>query len=282
MSFTFGLIGYPIKHSLSPWIHEQFLKRCQLKGSYSIIEIDPANDFTKEIEQLKKKKLNGFNVTVPYKEKIIPYLDEIDDQAKHIGAVNTVLYEDGKWIGYNTDGLGYVKALETKYPTLKERKEASRILILGAGGAAKGIYFGLVNEGYENITIANRTVQKAKEIIANDPSTIEKHVVTIEEAEENISKYDVIVQTTSVGMKPHINETIISLQHVQKEAIVSDIVYQPIFTKFLQDAKAGEAWIHFGHTMLLYQAALAFSIWTGKHPNTETMDDQLQQILEGD
>src|SRR5690625_3525257 len=114
MQYQFGLIGYPIEHSLSPWIHEQFLKRTNLKGTYSIFEIETTRSFSEEMKKLKKKQLDGFNVTVPYKEKIINYLDEIDEQAERIGAVNTVLCKNNKWIGYNTDGIGYVRSLWSK------------------------------------------------------------------------------------------------------------------------------------------------------------------------
>jgi len=138
-----GLIGFPIKHSLSPWIHEQFLQRTKLSGVYDIIEIDTNASFSDAMEKLKNSQINGFNVTVPYKEKIIPYLDAIDEQAEKIGAVNTVKCESGKWTGYNTDGAGYVRSLWSKYPHLQEEK-ASNILLLGAGGAAKGIYHALL------------------------------------------------------------------------------------------------------------------------------------------
>src|SRR5690625_2821476 len=107
MIYNLGLIGYPIQHSLSPWIHEQFLQRSNLKGSYQLFEIQPEQSFEQQINQLKSNKtLTGFNVTVPYKEKILSYLDEIDGTAQTVGAVNTVLNKDGKWIGYNTDGIG--------------------------------------------------------------------------------------------------------------------------------------------------------------------------------
>lgn len=111
MNYQIGLIGYPIKHSLSPWIHQQFLQQENLQGDYSIIEIHPESNFDEEMKKLREKRLHGFNITVPYKEKILNYLDEIDEQAEQIGAVNTVLCKNGKWIGYNTDGVGYIRSL---------------------------------------------------------------------------------------------------------------------------------------------------------------------------
>src|SRR5699024_10070827 len=143
MKYNFGLIGYPIKHSLSPWIHKQFLERTSLQGSYSIIEINPDRSFEEAMNNLRKKQIDGFNVTVPYKEKIMHYLDDMDEQAKKIGAVNTVLCKDNKWIGYNTDGIGYVRSLLHKFPSIETGKD-NKILLLGAGGAAKGIFHALV------------------------------------------------------------------------------------------------------------------------------------------
>lgn len=276
MNLQLGLIGYPIKHSLSPWIHETFLEKTNLKGTYSIIEIEERS-FAEEIEKLKKRDIDGFNVTVPYKEKIIPFLDEIDPQASAIGAVNTVQNKDGKWIGYNTDGIGYMRSLITKYPELNKDKNIA-ILLLGAGGAAKGILHALVENGYTNITIANRSLDRASEL-AKANGQIE--VLPLNDAEANLAAYSLIIQTTSVGMKPNVDRSIISLANVRKGAIVSDIVYQPLVTKFLKEASFHGARIHFGHTMLLYQAQYAFEIWTGIKPEIGTMDDELKTILEG-
>src|SRR5699024_6293933 len=115
MFYQFGLIGYPIKYSLSPWVHKQFFERTELQGDYSIIDIHPNSKFEEAIASLKQMGLTGFNVTAPYKQKIIPFLDELDKTAQIIGAVNTVLLKNNRWIGYNTDGTGYVRSLESKF-----------------------------------------------------------------------------------------------------------------------------------------------------------------------
>lgn len=277
MSFKLGLIGYPIQHSLSPWIHEQFLERTDQEGSYEIMEIDTNTSFSAAMDTLKNSQIDGFNVTVPYKEKIIPYLDQLDEQAEKIGAVNTVKCKNGIWTGYNTDGAGYVRSLLSKYPRLAKEKSA-KILLLGAGGAAKGIYHALLAAGYEDIVIANRTVEKAHAIVQQDKNS---KVATLDEVTESLAQFHVIIQTTSVGMKPHIEQSIITLNQLHERAIVSDIVYQPLETKILTEAKDLNADIHFGHTMLLYQAQYAFEIWTGKSPNMEKLDEALQNILEG-
>lgn len=278
MSYSFGLIGYPIKHSLSPWIHEQFMEKTQIKGSYDIFEIDLDKNFKKEINLLRKKEINGFNVTVPYKEKIIKELDELDEQAKKIGAVNTVLNLNGKLIGYNTDGLGYVKSLEEAYPTIKETKP--NILLIGAGGAARGIYNALKSSDYLKIDIANRTLKKAEEIKQTNLLGV-TNILTLDEAEQVLGQYDIVVQTTSVGMKPHVDTQIINLEKLKPTTIISDIVYQPIMTQFLKEGKRRGANIHKGHTMLLYQAELAFNIWTNKQVEVDNLDLKLQTVLEG-
>lgn len=277
LHYQFGLIGYPVKHSLSPWIHRHFLEQTGLEGKYSIIEISPDSSFSEEMARLKTSSVNGFNVTVPYKEKIIPYLDELDEQAKQIGAVNTVINEAGKWVGYNTDGIGYLRALHSHYPTLETKMEMN-ILILGAGGAAKGIIAALLQHGYRNVTIANRSIERAKNLAtANERISVS----SLAEVEESLHQYELIIQTSSVGMKPNTLESIISLQTLEEGTVVSDIVYQPLMTTFLKEAAAKGAHIHFGHTMLLYQAQYAFEIWTGKRPIIGSLEDTLKKQLEG-
>src|SRR5699024_6191136 len=248
--YKFGLIGYPVQHSLSPWIHEKFLEQAGLSGTYSLIEIKPDN-FSEEIAQLKASDMNGFNVTVPYKEKIIPYLDEIDEDAKAMGAVNTVLNKDGKWIGFNTDGKGYVRSLQHAYPQIFSNKARERLLLLGGGGAARGIYYALVTEGFQRVDIANRTIASAASIksLTEEKKQTDTQILTLSEAEEALDQYSVVIQTTSVGMNPNSEESIISVERLKAETIVSDIVYQPIKTKLLTKSHDRGANIHFGHTM---------------------------------
>lgn len=278
--YQLALIGYPIKHSLSPWIHTNFLEKAQLTGDYRIIEIKPEQSLAQQLDDIKQQSINGFNVTVPYKQKIIPYLDKLDDEAKHIGAVNTVIYKNDQLVGYNTDGIGYVRSLEQAFPSLERQKEQKRLLILGAGGAARGIYYALMQAGYRFIDIGNRTRSSAEDIATLKMMSVHTNIKTLTEAEEKLSEYDVIIQTTSVGMRPNEDHSIISLHQLKPQSIVSDIVYQPIETKFLTDAKSKGAYIHHGHTMLLYQAQYAFELWTNKRISLNDMDKQLKQILE--
>jgi len=279
--YRLGLIGYPIQHSLSPWIHNHFLKRAQLQGTYELIEINPQDSFEHAIQQLKKRHLDGFNITVPYKQHIMPYLDGVDPAAKRVGAVNTVLFKDDKWIGYNTDGWGYVRSLKSKFPDLFAHNDHN-ILVLGAGGAARGIYDAIANEGFNRVDIANRTITSAEDIAQLKPDHTKTNTMTLKDAEQTIENYDAVIQTTSVGMSPNINDIIISLNNLQTKTIMSDIVYQHIETRFLKEAQTIGAPIHYGHTMLLYQAQYAFEIWTGKRVPIEQLEQALrEQLMEG-
>ncbi|UJL44904.1 shikimate dehydrogenase [Virgibacillus sp. NKC19-16] len=280
MVYQFALIGYPIKHSLSPWIHQSFLNKANLEGMYSIYEITPDDSFSRKLKRLMDDQVDGFNVTVPYKEKIISFLDDIDEDAAKIGAVNTVVNRNGKWIGYNTDGAGYLRSLESKFPDFHLDK-SKRILLIGSGGATRGIYYALVQAGFLHIDITNRTTEKAAEIAKLKGNFTTTAVLSLEQAEEILQEYDVIIQTTSVGMKPNHEKVIFRLNQLKSPSIVSDIIYQPLETKLLKQARDAGAGLHFGHTMLLYQAQYAFEIWTGRKVPIGNMDEHLQRHLEG-
>ncbi|MEK4301760.1 shikimate dehydrogenase [Oceanobacillus sp. FSL W8-0428] len=275
MSLKLKLIGYPIKHSLSPWIQSSFLERSGVEGSYTLHEIPSKEIFGEEMKKLREAEINGFNITVPYKETIIPYLDKIDITAERVGAVNTVSLEGNKWVGYNTDGIGYVQALRDKFPDMDKDIDVP-IIILGAGGAARGIFHGLVQAGYKNLTLANRTRSKCEDITNGTSAS----VITLEEAEKNIAAYNVIIQTSSVGMNEA--KQIIDLSNIQEGTIVSDIVYQPLVTQFLKQAGEKGGRIHYGHTMLLYQAQKAFEIWTNKKVDVHGMDEEMIAKIKGE
>lgn len=275
MSLKLKLIGYPIKHSLSPWIQTSFLERSGLEGSYRLHEISSKEIFGEEMKKLREEEVNGFNITVPYKQTIIPYLDRIDITAERVGAVNTVSLEGNEWVGYNTDGIGYVQALRDKFPDM-DRNIDVPILILGAGGAARGIFHGLIQAGYTNLTLANRTKSKSEDIMKGTNAS----VITLTEAEKDIAAYDVIIQTSSVGMEEP--KQIVDLSNLKAGTIVSDIVYQPLVTQFLKQAEEKGGRIHYGHTMLLYQAQKAFEIWTNKNVDVTGMDEEMIAKIKGD
>lgn len=279
MDYRFGLIGYPLKHSLSPWIHEKFLKQTGLTGSYGLYEIKPTETFADKMMKLRSENLNGFNITAPYKKTIMPYLDDLHEQAKAIGAVNTVVNKNGKWIGYNTDGNGYLRSLLHAFPSVEQDK-AINILILGSGGAARAILYTLSFNGYRNIDIANRTKQTALELRKMYQLT-NTSILSLQEAENVLQKYDLIVQTTSVGMEDAEGRRIITMDNLTAESIVSDIIYKPLTTHLLKDAKNAGANILRGHTMLLYQAQYAFELWTNIRAPLNNMEMELLKKLKG-
>ena len=277
MKKRFGVIGDPVSHSLSPVIHHHFLSQFQIDGDYQKIHIK-ANEFDQKIYELKEQNLDGFNITVPFKTAILPFLDELSEEAKNIGAVNTVVNESGKWIGYNTDGFGFVQMIKNMDINLSNQK----IAIIGAGGSTKSIYYYLIKEQPLLVDIANRTVEKAIKLIDRYQSNYSRNqAMSLEELEENISQYDIVIQTTSVGMVPKLNDMPIQLRNLNEGAFVFDIIYTPYETKFLKEAKKRGAICCNGLDMLLYQAAYAFYIWTKRMPNIELAKEQIMKTIKG-
>lgn len=273
-----GLIGYPIAHSLSPWIHSKLMEQQQVNGRYELYEFNP-DQFNQNVSNLKHSDIDGFNITVPYKEAIMPFLDELDVSAQQLGAVNTVKRTNQGWVGYNTDGTGFVDSLKNRYPD--QLSGGTKVLLLGSGGAAKGIYHSLLTENLAVVDVANRTVQKAEELVRKNQTSIMSQPLSLEKAERDMGKYDVIIHTTTVGMSPHVDESLVSMHNMKKGCIVSDIVYRPMETRLLKEAKAQGAYLHFGHEMLLQQAVYAFKIWTGTNPNALKLLDEFEKKLKG-
>ena len=271
MKKWFAVIGNPISHSLSPTMHETWLKQLDIDASYIPIHVVP-NHLEKAVESLKLLGCSGWNVTVPFKEAIIPFLDEVDDSARGIGAVNTVVRTlDNKYVGFNTDGLGFVESLGSILPE-------QSILLIGAGGAARGIAHAFKSLGFTQLTIANRTLEKAK-VLVKELQT--GQALTLNEAENTLDKFDIVVQTTSLGMKTSEASLPIQLNRLKENAIVADIVYNPLVTPFLEEAKKNNVRTINGLGMLVHQGALAFSYWNGTKPDTDGMILQLIEQIGG-
>ncbi|WP_110111413.1 shikimate dehydrogenase [Bacillus sp. CGMCC 1.16541] len=278
MNKLYGLVGYPVGHSLSPIMHNDAFQRLNVEGYYHPFQIEPTQ-FQKAIEGLKAIEIAGFNVTIPYKVKIMSFLDEIDPLAKAIGAVNTVVNENGRYIGYNTDGRGYVASLVQvlDYDSLANK----RIVIIGAGGAAKAIFYTLAvhHERPAEISICNRTVEKAEHLIHHCPTSITSYALSVKEAEEQLDKFDIVINTTSVGMYPKTDDMPLNIDLLRSQAIVSDIIYNPFETKLLASAREKGAKTHNGIGMFVLQGALAFEKWTGTFPNQQAMEDIVVKSL---
>ena len=265
----YGIIGNPVRHSLSPAMHNAGFATMGMNWVYVPMEVA---DIEKGMIGLQALGFNGVSVTVPHKETVIKYLDEIDPVAEQIGAVNTLLFRknsQGKVIsrGFNTDWLGANTALAEKI-----RLQRSRILVIGAGGAAKAVGFGLVQAGAD-VVITNRTKENGQafarwlgcEFLPFDA----------------ISGFsaDVLINTTSVGMEPDIDDIIVPANVLSQFSVVMDIVYAPLQTRLLQEAKAAGCATIDGLSMLLYQGAAQFKIWTGGTPPQLIMRSALEEEL---
>ena len=257
MSKTFAVIGDPIDHSLSPNIHSAAFRELNLDCSYIAYKI-PKGELEEGVESLKKIKIDGFNVTIPHKVEMMKYLDKLDESCSIIGAVNTVTNNNGILKGYNTDMDGFLEPFKKRNLNVKNLK----VLLLGAGGAARSIVAGFAKEQVQSITIANRTLENAKNIAKfSNKIGLNANAVEIEKVGDTGKNYDIIVNATSVGLK---NESSpISLDGINSKTIVYDIVYMPINTDFIKKAKEKGAIIIHGYEMLLGQATRAFEIWHG-------------------
>lgn len=254
MTKTFAVIGDPIDHSLSPTIHNAAFKELGMDCTFIAYRI-PQEELEEGIEALKKIQIAGFNVTIPHKIQMMGYLDKIDESCSIIGAVNTVSNENNSLKGYNTDMDGFLEPLKKRQLSMIGKK----ILLLGAGGAARAIVTGFAKENAQSITIANKTVEKANELSKFAKKLGLESNATYLDSVNAPSEYDVIVNATSIGLK---NEpSPISFEKIKQNTIVYDIVYRPMNTDFIKQAKQKDATVIYGYEMLLGQATRAFEIW---------------------
>lgn len=277
MGKLFGLLGHPVGHSMSPIMHNDQFSFLGLDCYYHAFDVHP-NELENAVNGIKALGLSGFNVTIPHKVEIMKYLDEIDEEALQIGAVNTVVNRDGKLYGYNTDGKGFAVSLQTIAGADFLNK---KMLIVGAGGAARGVFVTLARMGANAIDIANRTVEKAEELISNNPYRVQSSARSIKEAEKNLAEYQIIINTTSVGMSPKIEELPLQLTNMQPETILSDIIYNPLETKWLKEGKIAGAVTQNGVGMFVGQGALAFEMWTKEKPDYNRMEQIVMKQLGG-
>lgn len=272
-----GVIGNPIEHSLSPPMHNAAYDEMDMDYVYVAFRIEK-EDISKLIESAKVMNIRGLNVTIPYKTDVIEYLDEVDETARRINAVNTISFRDKVAKGYNTDGTGAVKSIE-KYTTL----EAKNVLVLGAGGASKAITFTLINNNINKLTIANRSRENACKLIDNlnrECNFDNIEFIPIGEAGDILSDVDIIINTTPIGMYPNIDvDTPIETDNINENHVVMDIIYNPLETKLLRQARKNGATTISGTNMLINQGITAFEIFTGKTPSYESFEKALLEQL---
>lgn len=260
-----GLLGYPLKHSKSPHMHNTAFEALGLDHVYMAFEVQEGH-IKEGLDAMRILNAEGCNVTMPHKKKVLEYLDDISNDAKIIGSVNTVKNDNGRLTGYNTDGRGFVKALEENNVEFKGKK----IVLAGAGGAARAVATQLAYDGAKELVLFNRTLSSAEEIIDN----INKNIPTCKgialEMDEEVLKKEIedaaiLVNCTSLGMKATIDEAIISSpEALRKDLFVADIVYDPAQTKLLKMAEQAGCRYMNGLMMMIWQGAIAFKIWTGK------------------
>ncbi|BCS80713.1 shikimate dehydrogenase [Anaerocellum diazotrophicum] len=254
------LIGKSLKHSISPFIHNRILSEFEIDAIYSNLELSDTEELKEFVEMVKKDKdVVGFNITIPYKEDILKFCDEVSEDVRIIKAANTVKKEDGKLLAYNTDWIGFKKSLEDRGVDVKDKK----ILVLGSGGAAKACIYGLYRMGAKEVFVANRTYEKAerlKEVLQD----ILK-ILPIEWLRRYEFKYDIIINTTSVGMFPNIENNPFDFEIYEQSppVFVYDMIYNPLKTAFLKEAEKRGIKTENGLKMLVYQAVEAEKIWFG-------------------
>ncbi|AOV07927.1 shikimate dehydrogenase [Sporosarcina ureilytica] len=275
MKKWYAVIGDPISQSMSPNMHDEWFNENNMNASYSPHHIYPEH-LGQAVESLKLLGCSGWNVTVPHKSAIIPFLDEIDESAEVMNAVNTVeVLPDGSLRGSNTDGAGFVQSLEEMFGHLCVEK---KVLVIGAGGAARGICYGLHEKGYGPMYVTNRTIEKAQQLAEHLPNA---KALTITEAENILDEFGLIIQTTSVGMNYAVAGMPLNPSKVAAGTVVADIIYNPLETEFLKVARENGAQTMNGVGMFVHQGALAFEKWTGIQPNTANMIDKITEKLGG-
>ncbi|HEX7057777.1 MAG TPA: shikimate dehydrogenase [Bacilli bacterium] len=265
----YGVFGDPVRHSKSPVMMNAAFREMGINAAYAAFQVAPAQ-LAAAVNAVRALKFGGVNVTIPHKVAIMNYLDEIDDSAQTAGAVNTVVNRDGRLIGFNTDGIGYVRSLLAETNAGLEL-HSKTILLIGAGGAARGVAFALAHERPKRIIIANRTREKAAQLAAEVGRIAPCDGIGLTDLAD-INRVDIAINTTSVGMSPHVDDLPADpALFCGPGSIVSDLVYNPLETKWLRAAKELGAVQHFGLGMFIYQGACALEHWTGRQAPVDTM-----------
>ena len=271
-----AVVANPIKHSISPFIHNSAFEATETNGVYLAWEVE-ATDLAETVANIRRYQMYGINLSMPYKEQVIPYLDQLSEEACLIGAVNTVVNREGTLIGYNTDGKGFFKSL----PSFKISRK--RLVLLGAGGAAKAILAQAILDGVSQISVFVRSssMEKTRPYLEKIQNATGFRVdlfelEDVQDLQDSITQADLLVNATSVGMDGS-SQPIPTSIVLPEKLLVADVIYQPFETPFLKWAKEqGNQSIN-GLGMLLYQAAEAFQLWTGKEMPTDQIWELLKQ-----
>jgi shikimate dehydrogenase len=282
-----GVFGHPISHSLSPVMHNAAIRALNIDYIYVPFHVLPEK-LGSAIEGVRALGIAGVNLTIPHKERVIGFLDEVDDHALAIRSVNTVINEAGRLRGCSTDGPGFIKSAEAAWGKI----DRCRALILGAGGSAKAVGFALAGIGCE-IVVANRTFERAVDLVDSlklvlsrvegaESSSPRAVRLESEALAEEIERADLLVNTTSVGMHPDADGIPLPPDLIRPGLLVYDLVYNPLRTRLIQEAESRGAKAVNGLKMLVYQGALSFETWTGVEPPVDVMEQAaLRSLLAG-
>ena len=285
-TFKLGLIGYPLSHSLSPKIQTSALKACGLPGDYSLFPIHPDEQQALKdlVERVRAGEIQGLNVTIPHKQNVIQFLDELTPTANAIGAVNTIYLRNDKLIGDNTDAPGFLADLkkflttETCFDGAQHRLRHGELkaVVLGAGGSARAIVYALLNDGWDTI-LAARRIEQAQQL-ADSFIDYQLQIVDLTLSNTELSNISLIINATPLGMTPNIDQSPWPENiPFPTNASIYDLIYNPHETKLVQAACNQGLQATTGLGMLIEQAALSFEIWTGYHPSREIMRASVEQ-----
>jgi shikimate dehydrogenase len=291
MSRCIGLIGYPLKHSISPCFQQAALDYYKLDIRYEAWETDPA-ELREIVNKLRQPENVGANVTVPYKQKVLPLLDEIDDLASLIGAVNTVVSDGDKLLGFNTDAHGFVEGLVREGHFSPKGKKA---VVLGAGGVARAVGFALVQENVASLAITDGVADRSTTLAGDLVSYVKRAMLNPNDWEPNISAFewqelesartlegcDLIVHCTTIGMKddPQEGQSPLKAEVIPRNVLVYDVVYNPWTTPLLGLARKAGANILGGLSMLVYQGAASFKLWINREAPVDIMFARAREVL---
>lgn len=276
-----GIFGDPIGHTLSPAMHNAAFRAVGMNAVYVPFHVkaDPKGALKAAVESVRALGMLGVNVTIPHKEKVFKFLDEVDEHAIEIGAVNTIVNREGRLFGYNTDGAGYVLSLrkETGF-----RPGGKKAVIIGSGGAARSILYSILALSPSSVVLVNRTVKRAealaKEFAPRFSSQVEAAPLERGAMEKLLVSADLVVNTTSIGMMGK-GELELPLDVLPSRAVVSDIVYRPLKTGLIKAAEKRGLKVHAGLGMLIRQGAIGFELWTGRKAPVNVMEKAALKAL---
>jgi shikimate dehydrogenase len=263
----YGVIGNPVRHSLSPAMHNRAFQRLGINAAYLAFEVE---DLAQAVGGIRGLGIQGISVTIPFKSAVIPLLDEVEERARKIGAVNTIARKNGKLIGYNTDAGGAMEAVQTRVEL-----KGKRVLLLGAGGAARAIAFGL-RERASEVYIGNRTLENALALAA------EMGAAALTAAAMKQMRFDAVINASAVGMEPDAAANPLPKGILKEGMTVMDIVYRPLRTQLLREAEKAGCLTIDGLEMLARQGAGQLEIWTGKKSRIAQMKEDLREAIENE